>query len=54
MFQIGTARVSATVTWMSYDVTPTFFSLSTGPSMIKDEDAAVLECFTIPHKHHHQ
>jgi len=40
---------------MSYDdVMPTFFSVSTGPSMIKDEDAAVLECFTIPHKHHHQ
>jgi len=33
---------------MSYDdVMPTFFSLSTGPSLIKDEDAAMLECFTI-------
>lgn len=41
-------KKSAWTTWMSYDdVTPTFLSLSTGPSLIKDEDTTVLERFTI-------
>lgn len=41
-------KKSAWTTWMSYDdVTPAFLSLSTGPSLIRDEDTAVLERFTI-------
>ena len=41
-------KKSAWTTWMSYDdVTSTFLSLSTGPSLIKDVDTTVLERFTI-------
>ncbi len=41
-------KKSAWTTWMGYnDVTSTFLSLSTGPLLIKDEDATVLERFTI-------
>ena len=41
-------KKSAWTTWMSYDdVTSTFLSLSTRPSLIKDVDTTVLEHFTI-------